>query len=119
MEDVFKSLRHIMQKHAGSLNVMVDADDHYYLDTYHIQKNKKPLYFGGVKIQKNYVSYYLMPVYTNPELVEDLSADLTKRRQGKSCFNFKTADQALFDEMSDITKRAFESYQAQGFIDAS
>ena len=28
----------------------------------------KPMYFGSVLIQKNYVSFHLFPVYTNPEL---------------------------------------------------
>ena len=118
MEDVFNSLRSILAEHADSLNVMVDAPDNYYLDTYHIQKNKKPLYFGSVKIQKKYVSYYLMPVYFNPGLVENISPELTKRRQGKSCFNFKAEDQALFEELAEVTKRAFEEFKAEGFIEA-
>ena len=117
MQDVFNRLRGIMAEHVGHLDIVHDRDDYYYVDTHHIQKNKKPLYFGGVKLQKKYVSYYLMPVYGNPELTENISPELTKRRQGKSCFNFKVEDETLFAEIAELTKQSVEDFKAQGFIE--
>ena len=64
-------------------------------------------YFGGARVGKRYVSYYLMPLYSDPSLGDDLSAALRKRRQGKSCFNLSTVDDALLAELEQLTARAF------------
>jgi hypothetical protein len=63
----------------------------------------KPMWFGAVQPMKNYVSYHLMPVYGSPALAATISPELKKRMQGKSCFNFKTVDAALFAELGVLT----------------
>ncbi|MEO1366515.1 MAG: hypothetical protein AAFX50_05025 [Acidobacteriota bacterium] len=117
MDDVFERLKAIMVPVTGTLDVQIDKPGHFDVNTFHIMKNKKPLWFGGVQIKKNYVSYHLMPIYANPELLADLSAPLKKRMQGKSCFNFKVVDEALFDELAALTRRSFEDYASKGFVD--
>ena len=67
-------------------------------------------YFGGVRIGKSYVSYYLMGVYGDPELVAEMSPALHKRMQGKSCFNFAKVDEELFAELAELTERAATGY---------
>lgn len=116
--EVFASLRAIMAPYAQRLDCTVDRDDELSLDTKHVMKNGKPLWFGGVQLKKNYVSYHLMPVYVNPGLLEGMSPDLKKRMQGKSCFNFKSPDPALFEELSALTAAGFEDYRRQGFVKA-
>ena len=69
-------------------------------------------YVAGTRVGKSYVSFYLMPVYAFPDLAEGLSAELSRRRQGKSCFNFKTIDEPLFDELGGILAAGFERYLA-------
>lgn len=54
-----------------------------------------------------------MPVYMYPEMLDDISPELRKRTQGKSCFNFKTVDETLFDELAALTKRGFERFQQE------
>lgn len=61
------------------------------------------MYFGSVKINKNYVSFHLMPVYVFPFLIDKISPELKSRMQGKSCFNFKTIDIKLFSELGELT----------------
>jgi len=56
----------------------------------------KAVCFGAVRLGKNYVSYYLMPVYMTPALQKRISPELRKRMQGKSCFNFTEIDPILF-----------------------
>lgn len=68
----------------------------------------QPVWFGTVTVKKSYVAYHLMTLYDHPELAEGLSAELQKRRQGKTCFNFKKADNALFAELAELTKVARE-----------
>ncbi|MEO1220872.1 MAG: hypothetical protein AAFY42_05920 [Pseudomonadota bacterium] len=47
-----------------------------------------------------------MTLYENQNLAEGISDDLAKRWQGKTCFKFKRADEALFRELAELTKIA-------------
>lgn len=67
----------------------------------------KPSWFGAVTTGKAYVSYHLMAVYASPGLLNDISPELKKRMQGKSCFNFKEVDETLFRELSALTNKSY------------
>jgi hypothetical protein len=112
---IFTRLREIMLPYAKSLDCQVDGEGEFSLYTRHIQKNKKPLWFGGIQIGKKTVSYHLMPVYMNPALLDFISPQLKKRMQGKSCFNFSAVDEALFAELANLTEASFNFYQQQGY----
>jgi hypothetical protein len=71
----------------------------------------KTLWFGAVRIGKSYVSYHLMGVYAFPDLLEGISAELKKRMQGKSCFNFTKTDEKLFDELDELTNRSIMRFK--------
>jgi hypothetical protein len=71
--------------------------------------------FASVRTGKRYVSYHLMSVYLSPE-EPSISPELTRRRQGKSCFNFTRIDDALFDELADLTDRGRDLYEAAGLL---
>jgi uridine kinase len=113
---VFVELRQIMAPYVAKLHAVKDDETQLYLDTYHIQKNKKPLFFGAVQIKKAYVSFHLMPVYQNPKLLDSVSPELESHMQGKSCFNFRSVEPDLFEELSELTRASFEHYERQGFI---
>jgi hypothetical protein len=70
-------------------------------------------YVAGTRVGKRYVSYYLMPVYASAELNDSISPALTKRRQGKSCFNFTSIDEPLFAELEALTARGIRGFRAQ------
>lgn len=116
MEEVFTDLRAIMARHAGHLDVMSDEPGNYCVDTFHVMKNGKPLFFGAVKLKKSYVAYHLMPVYVRPALLDGLSEDLRKRMQGKSCFNFRKPDPVLFAQLEDLTARGLADYAENGLL---
>ena len=113
---VFAELRSIMAPFAAKLDIMKDDASELYVDTRFVQKNKKALFFGAAQIKKSSVSFHLMPVYTNPELLDGLSPALKSRMQGKSCFNFSAVDKVLFGELASLTKTCFASYQDQGYV---
>ena len=113
---VFSDLRAIMAPYAAKLDPKKDDDAELYVDTKHIQTNKKPLFFGAVQLKKAYVSYHLMPVYVKRELLLGLSPELKARMQGKSCFNFTTSDAVLVKELAALTKASFASFKEQGFV---
>ncbi|MEH0168675.1 hypothetical protein [Roseateles microcysteis] len=112
----FAELRKILAPYADKLAAVRDDDKELYIDTHHIQKNKKPLFFGAVQIKKSYVSFHLMPVYVQPELLGSASPELKARMQGKSCFNFRAPEPELFKELSLLVKAGYASYKEQGFV---
>ena len=116
LANVFTELHKIMAPCGAKLDVKRDDEEELYVDTRHLQKNKKPLFFGAVQVKKSYVAYHLMPVYLKPELLASISPELKARMQGKSCFNFKAPEPGLFKELSALTKVAFASYREQGFV---
>jgi hypothetical protein len=110
---VFEQLKAILKPFASQLTVKVDTNDSYYLEGPFSEKWKKELFFGSVQIKKNYVSFYLMPVYMYPKLLKDVSPGLKKRMQGKSCFNFKTMELELFQELSELTRKGYEHFMKE------
>ena len=116
LSPVFAELRKVMAPYAAKLVATRDDADELYVDTTHMQKNKKPLFFGAVQVKKSYVSFHLMPVYMKPDLLASVSPDLKSRMQGKSCFNFNTLEPALFKELAALTKASYASYKEQGFV---
>ena len=112
---IFARLRGILQKHAGELSVTADAPEHYCLSVDYSAKLKKGYPTAWVKAGKGYVSYHFMPVYMFPKLRDGLSKELRARMQGKSCFNFKRADEVLFRELAEVTAQGFAAAQKAGF----
>ena len=110
---VFEQRKNILKPYAGGFSLKADTTDTYYLDGPYSEKWKKELFFGSVQIKKNYVSFYLMPVYMFPEVLESISPELKKHMQGKSCFNFKRVEPELFQELSQLTQRGMEKFRQE------
>ncbi len=102
---VFTKLRGLMLQAAPCMTVATDTAGALELRTKVIdKKTRQPGWFGAVTVKKSYVAYHLMPLYAHPELAEGISAELSKRRQGKTCFNFSRVDETLFAEIRLLTK---------------
>jgi hypothetical protein len=115
-QHVFDRLKRILD---GVQEVgIVTADDpaNFSLNTPYSPLYKKELFLGAVQIKKNYVSYYLMPVYMYPDLLEGISPALKKHMQGKSCFNFTAVDDALFKELQALTARSIQRLRSEGVV---
>ncbi len=112
---VFKKLKSILKPYSSKLVVKIDSVEGFSLDGAYSEKWKKELFFGAVQIKKNYVSFYLMPAYMFPDLLEKISPELKKHMQGKSCFNFKKIEKSLFDELAQLTKQGFERFMQEEY----
>ena len=110
---LFDRLKALLVPYASSLNVIDDQPDKYYLETGYSEKWKKPLFFGSAIVQKNYVSFYLMPVYMYPELLKGISPELQKRMQGKSCFNFKSLIGETVGELEKLAGLGVERLKSE------
>jgi len=112
--ETFATLRKLLKPYEKQFTVIADEPKRYYLATKTSKtKSGAAIWFGGVEIKKNYVSFHLIPVYGNPALLKDASPSLRKRMQGKSCFNFTDLDPAHVEELTTITKRGFEGFIKQ------
>ena len=105
---VYDRLKGILEPYAPRMYVTADDEQWYVLDMAPAEARNPTTYFGGVRKGKRYVSYYLMPVYVDPGLLDGASPELRKRMQGKSCFNFSKVDEPLLDELEALTKAGYE-----------
>lgn len=111
--EVFAALRKVLAAHAKGLKVTADGPKGYSLNTPYSPKWKKELFFGGVQVTKNYVSFHLFAVYMFPELLDGMSPELKARMQGKSCFNFRAPDETLFRELAALTSAGLERMRTE------
>ncbi len=88
---VFRALKPLFSRYESRLDVAADEPGKYYLKSKTPVFRGKPMWFGGVEIKKNYVSFHLVAMYVFPELAAKLSPELKKRKQGKGCFNFSSS----------------------------
>lgn len=79
-------------------------------------KEPQPTYVAGVIKQKNYVSFYLSPIYSHPELYEEINPDLKKVLKGKSCFNIKKTNPSLLNEIEKALEIGIEKYRELDWI---
>lgn len=115
LETIFNYLRPFFSEHADTCVLLSDDTTRYYLGTHEVRaKDGYRTGFGGVEIKKNYVSAHLMPVYLHPDMLENLSPQLLKRMQGKSCFNFKKVDPQLFEELNGLIRVGISRFKAGG-----
>lgn len=125
-KEIFARLRCILAYHAQSLSVGEDSPKRYCLEgrvgpatrrAWGGTAKKPTIPVAWAEIGKAYVSFHLMGVYGNEKAREIMSQELRARMQGKTCFNFKVADEALFKELEGLTELACESFKKAGFIE--
>jgi hypothetical protein len=112
---VFENLKSILKPYASKLTLKGSVADNFYLEGAYSEKWKKELFFASAQVKKNYVSFYLMPVYMYPDLLKNISPALKKHMQGKSCFNFKKVEKSLFDELTQLTRQGFERFMKEEY----
>ena len=111
-EEIYAELRTRMIRAAPNQTVVKDSPGDLVLHA-PIPNPLKPaerMWFGAIQIRKGYVSYHLMPAYSHRALRDQVSPELGKRMQGKSCFNFRKSDPALFDELERLTVEGARLY---------
>lgn len=116
---VFAGLKQVLAPHAPALVVTADGPGHYALDTLPSEAQPKGLFFGGVQVKKNYVSFHLMPVYEFPDLLDGVAEPLRRRMQGKSCFNFSRLDEAARSGLADLTAAGFHRYERERVVEGT
>ena len=124
LDAVFRRLKDVLSTHDGPLSVSDDTSTKYCLESAigpatlkawggRVRRPSIPV--AWVEVGKAYVSYHLMGI-TVPTVQNGMSKALKARMQGKTCFNFKTVDEALFEELRRVTAESLRSLKRAGFI---
>jgi len=112
----FAELKTLFDPYVSSLTVATDTPSNYMLEGAYDSALRRAMFFGGVRAGKNYVSFYLMPIYTNPELMGKMSDGLRRRLHGKSCFNFSRPEPELFDELRGLVRAGYDRFKRMGYV---
>jgi len=115
-EGIFTRLCEILRRQSGNLSIKDESPNRFSLVGGVHPKHKTPMPVAWTEVGKNYVSYHLTPIYGCPKLVESSSEKLRARMQGKSCFNFKAVDEALFGELERLTVAGFEAFKRDKYM---
>ncbi len=113
---IFERLKTLFLPALPNAKIQVDDPSNYIINGGYSELYRREINLGGVTIRKNYVSYYLMPVYMFPELLGTVSPQLKKRMQGKSCFNFKKIEVDLLIELQDLTNKGIQRFRDEGYL---
>jgi len=111
----FDALKGVLKKFEPKCVVHKDDAQWYYLNTTKIGANKQPYCFGATRIGKNYVSYYLMPLYGCPDLVGGMPDFLRARMQGKACLNFKAIKPEELKALARLTEKGYRIFKKAGY----
>jgi uncharacterized protein YdhG (YjbR/CyaY superfamily) len=71
---------------------------------------KQPLPFMGLASQKNFISFYHMGIYAEPQLMEWFIGEYskmikTKIDMGKSCIRFKKPEQIPYELIGELVRK--------------
>ena len=128
LEKIFSEIKVILEQHSEGLLVKTEtigSQAKTKKPAYHLYGSKevslfgkKPqkTYIGGVIKQKHYVSFYLMPVYSHPELLKGIDQDLKKDLKGKSCFNIKMTTPESLNQLETILETGIDKYKEENWI---
>lgn len=116
----FKIVKKLISKFAPPLKVATNLSSRY--ETYFEKSfetvsgrtgnklKKDKLWFASIIVQRNYLGFYFMPVYSHPELLLKVSPELRKTLKGKSCFHITKLNEEGAKEITKLLKEGFKLY---------
>ncbi len=120
LNEVFITLKRELLPYHPPLNPKADTERAYDLwsfkDLVIEGRKRKEVYFAGLMIHKDYVGFYYMPVYAEPEIRAFFKPELLKLLKGKSCFHIKRLDDEILEQVREVLAQGFKLYQERGWV---
>jgi hypothetical protein len=117
---IFNTLRPLIARYQPPLVSKRDEERYYDLwslkDLVIAGRKRKEIFFAGLIIQKSYVGFYFMPVYTDTEVKDFFKPELLRRLKGKSCFHINKLDAELLSQIDAALQTGYALYQQKGWI---
>ena len=79
-------------------------------------RKRDEVFFAGLILQKGYVGFYFMPVYTHSEQTAVFAPELLALLKGKSCFHVKRLDDDLVGHVDAALATGFDLYRDRGWV---
>jgi hypothetical protein len=120
LQTIFDTLRPLLARYQPPL--FSKHDDTRYFDLWSrkdlviAERKRKEVFFAGLIIQKSYVGFYFMPVYSDTGLKDFFKPELLSCLKGKSCFHIKKLDEALLAQIDEALQSGYALYQQRGWI---
>lgn len=127
-EKIFLELKKLLKKHSTGLEVHTDIPNSTAKDKkqqFHLYgvkpvsilgKRPKQTYVAGIIMQKNFVGFYSMPMYSHLKECRVKHPFLKKAKKGKSCLNISMLDKSLIREISGLIGAGIKLYKKEGWI---
>ena len=74
------------------------------------------MYFCSVLTRKDMISFHFFPIYYHMADYIDLIPAMAKYLKGKTCFNFKKAEQVDVKELNALLKKGVAAWKKQGYM---
>ena len=120
LQSIFEQLQPLISRYSPPLQPKTDTDRYYdvwsFKDLVIADRKRKEVFFAGLIIQKAYVGFYFMPVYTDPETKSLFPPELLRLLKGKSCFHIKKLTPELLTQVDAALERGFKFYQERDWV---
>ncbi len=120
LKPIFDTLKLLLQKYQPPLAPKMENDTSYDLWSFRPVeidgRKRKEIFFAAIIIQKSYVGFYFMPVYTGPDVKHLFAPGLLKLLKGKSCFHVTLLTPELLSQIEAALKFGFELYRERGWV---
>ena len=125
LDAVFEKLKRILSAYSPPFSVKTPSDALRNKRSYELTSYKKvviagrpkdEVYFAGIIIQKNYVGFYYMLAYAEPEVRSQLHPEFIALLKGKSCFYIKNYEGIVLDQVKKALDFGLKKYRQKGWI---
>lgn len=118
--EIFQRLKMVLKKYEPPFIAKTDLDSRYELwsikDLEIAGRKRKEVFFAGLIIQRTYVGFYYMPVYTHAGMKRLFKKELLATLKGKSCFHITKLDTVLLTQIRQALKQGYMLYRKNGWI---
>lgn len=119
---IFDAIRKLMEPYDKKRSLVIHADkpSQAHLVSHkpvEIDGRKKDeLWFVSAMIQKGYVGFYYMPIYTAGELKKEFSETFVKSLKGKTCFHIKQNTPEIMADIKKAIRVGYEAFVDKGWL---
>ena len=117
---LFDEVKALLEPFAGHFTVRRNEPGAYDLwserDLVIDGRKRREVFFAGLLIQKDYVGFYFMPVYTEPEMKGVFGPELLALLKGKSCFYIKRLTPEIRTQVQEALAAGYELYVQRGWV---
>ena len=79
-------------------------------------RKRDELWFASALVQKGYVGFYYMPVYSDSSVKKLIKPELLKCLKGKACFHIKKFDKEIFSQIKEALNDGYKIWHKRGWL---